>query len=403
MKKESKILLILSVFALALLMVGCKKSENQYTRVTVDINPSIELIVDEENKVLSVTALNDDGNIIIVGETIVGKSAEEAIELIINISTETGFIVKGNVEAKENEVQISVSGNKELLSELELKAKDALSKLNVNALVTKKEALQKEALEELVEMANPALSEDEIEKMSQQELLTVLKDIRIETQELYSQELHSLYQGMKDYEINISENEKVEEIMRTVEEYSINQLTKYMAIIDTYKSLIKGIEEAKYKYLVSKDSEYQKAYAALMVAKDEMIVQKSIVANLEEGLEKTAAMIILEQKELVYLNALKFMESVYQIACKLIEEFTEAINDAYEDLVEFKKTFPRDLKLALKQHAEEIDRVCNEAKDKFFETFEETYKEEIEYYKQLALQRKDELKQNIKDSQGTIK
>lgn len=403
MKKGSKILLILSVFALALFMVGCKKSENQYTRVTVDINPSIELIVDEENKVLSVTALNDDGNIIIVGEAIVGKSAEEAIELIINISTETGFIVKGNVEAKENEVQISVSGNKELFSELELKAKDALSKLNVNALVTKKEALQKEALEELVEMANPALSEDEIEKMSKQELLTVLKDIRIETQELYSQELHSLYQGMKDYQINISENEKVEEIMRTVEEYSVHQLTRYMAKIDTYKSLIKGIEEAKYKYLVSKDSEYQKAYAALMVAKDEMIVQKSIVANLEEGLEKTAAMIILEQKELVYSNALKVMESVYQIACKLIEEFNEAINDAYEDLAEFKKTFPIDLKLALRQHAEEIDRVCNEAKDKFFETFEETYKEEIEYYKQLAFQRKEELKQNIKDSQSTIK
>ena len=101
-------------------LIGCKKKseEQSLSRVTVDINPSIELIIDEENKVVSVTALNDDGNIIIVGETFIGKTSEEAVALIVSIATETGYLVKGEVEATENEINISVSGDEKAQEEL---------------------------------------------------------------------------------------------------------------------------------------------------------------------------------------------------------------------------------------------------------------------------------------------
>ena len=46
-----------------------------------------------------------------------------SIELIVNVSTQTGYLLKGNVEASENEVKISVTGNKNLFNTLELKEK----------------------------------------------------------------------------------------------------------------------------------------------------------------------------------------------------------------------------------------------------------------------------------------
>jgi hypothetical protein len=39
-------------------------------------------MIDDQNKVVSVTALNDDGGILIVGEAFVGKTPEEAVEYI---------------------------------------------------------------------------------------------------------------------------------------------------------------------------------------------------------------------------------------------------------------------------------------------------------------------------------
>ena len=93
MKKLFKLSLVVVMVALVgFFLVGCNKEnkkEENMTRVTVDINPSIEIIVDEDDKVVSVTALNDEGNIIIVGETIVGKTVEEAVNIIVSVATET--------------------------------------------------------------------------------------------------------------------------------------------------------------------------------------------------------------------------------------------------------------------------------------------------------------------------
>lgn len=65
----------------------------------VDINPSVEFILDADDKVLSVTALNDDGALIVAGEAFVGKTAEDAVELMASISTDAGYLVKGELSA----------------------------------------------------------------------------------------------------------------------------------------------------------------------------------------------------------------------------------------------------------------------------------------------------------------
>ena len=113
MKRRFVSFIILSAMVLSLFsLVSCsKEGRDDFTRMTVDINPSIEFMLDDQNKVVSVTALNDDGSILIVGEAFVGKTAEEAVELVVSLASDTGYLVKGNVEASANTVKISVSGD----------------------------------------------------------------------------------------------------------------------------------------------------------------------------------------------------------------------------------------------------------------------------------------------------
>ena len=64
---KKRFLSLCAAFALGATMFsfgGCSKAAEN-TRMTVDINPSVELMVDKDNKVVSVTALNDDAAIIL--------------------------------------------------------------------------------------------------------------------------------------------------------------------------------------------------------------------------------------------------------------------------------------------------------------------------------------------------
>ena len=126
MKKRLISLLLLLTLALsATALTSCKDKgsdvmpeKDSVTRMTVDINPSVEFMIDDQNKIISVTALNDDGSILIAGEAFIGKTPEEATELVVKLATDTGYLVQGNVEADENTVKISVSGNSEYAEKL---------------------------------------------------------------------------------------------------------------------------------------------------------------------------------------------------------------------------------------------------------------------------------------------
>ena len=168
MKKLIKGLLVLVLtFSCALGFTSCKKDEKGETsRVTVDINPSIELIVDEDQKVVSVTALNDDGAIIISGEAIVGKTVEDAVKLIVNVST--GYLVKGEVEASPNNVKISVSGDSEYAKKLNDKLVESTKKFledsGIKAGVEKVKAMAIEDLRKLV-VKYSTYTEEEVAEM----------------------------------------------------------------------------------------------------------------------------------------------------------------------------------------------------------------------------------------------
>lgn len=68
-------------------------SNNKTTSVvTIDINPSIELGLNEDNKVVSSLALNEDASVLLSDLNLKGLTLEEATELIVNDAIETGYI-----------------------------------------------------------------------------------------------------------------------------------------------------------------------------------------------------------------------------------------------------------------------------------------------------------------------
>ncbi len=98
MKKFTSIILCVLLAVMAIFtMISCEKEEGSPSYVSIDINPSIELTVDAENKVVSVYAANEDANVLLYEETgIVGANIEGAIAKITELAIELGYIDETN-------------------------------------------------------------------------------------------------------------------------------------------------------------------------------------------------------------------------------------------------------------------------------------------------------------------
>jgi len=120
-----------SVFVLALLVTTLLTSQNGApvvaSTITIDINPSIEITLDDEDNVINVTAINDDGDELVNRpvSSYRGLSLDEAIEIIIERANELGFIVD---EVEENVILISVeSDNLQLKQRIEAQVENKIS------------------------------------------------------------------------------------------------------------------------------------------------------------------------------------------------------------------------------------------------------------------------------------
>lgn len=94
MKKIKFVLSFIVLFAVVATVMGCESTleaaETAY--VTIDINPSVELIVSASDKVIEANALNEDAEVLLAELDLIGMDLDEAIDKIIEISIELGYI-----------------------------------------------------------------------------------------------------------------------------------------------------------------------------------------------------------------------------------------------------------------------------------------------------------------------
>jgi len=99
----------------------------QISYISIDINPSIRLIV-KDGIVVDAKAYNDDGEEIIIASQVTGLSPEEAISLIINAIAEQGYFDSG-----DEALVITACGDQdeELLASIQDTANQTLEQLGI--------------------------------------------------------------------------------------------------------------------------------------------------------------------------------------------------------------------------------------------------------------------------------
>lgn len=144
--------LILTVF-LSIYLIGCnslltntpKKQQSQTPAsfVTLDINPSIEFVLDQNGIVMSVAGANHDGKVLLFEEDgIVGATLESAISNITTLAIEYGYLTSENCN-----VGISiVSDDSSILQNVKDNIQSAcdLSQLSINFFQNTDLALEQE-------------------------------------------------------------------------------------------------------------------------------------------------------------------------------------------------------------------------------------------------------------------
>lgn len=132
--KKTAIILAVVILSLSLLAVasGCSPTEAQAeSYVAIDINPSVELVLDSDNKVLSLKAVNEDAQVMLYGEDgIIGLSVEKAAEKIAELAVEYKYV------EEDATVSITVSGKnhktqESIYAKVEAGFKPVVEKLNV--------------------------------------------------------------------------------------------------------------------------------------------------------------------------------------------------------------------------------------------------------------------------------
>lgn len=80
--------------------------------VSIDINPSFEIIADADDKVISVNALNQDAVLVLFNKNFVGQPLEVVCQTIVKLSAELGYVKENAVV---NVTAVNDSGKKETI------------------------------------------------------------------------------------------------------------------------------------------------------------------------------------------------------------------------------------------------------------------------------------------------
>ena len=111
---KKKIIIISIIVLLFLIGIGVtygihlhKENNKVYSVITIDVNPSLKLSLNKDDKVLKVEALNKDAEVIEEKE-IVGKKIDKAIEVVVDKLEEEGYLKEAiliNVESDKKELK----------------------------------------------------------------------------------------------------------------------------------------------------------------------------------------------------------------------------------------------------------------------------------------------------------
>lgn len=384
-----------------------KSSGEATSMVTMSLNPQISMVLDENNYVLSVNGDNNEGKIVISGENLVGLKVDEAVAKVIQIESECGYLVSGQIEAGQNKLTVDLTVDNEnikntIKSEIDKAINSTCNDLNIDKEIAYTNSITKEALIEMVVNVDPSLTKEDCADMSYQELLSRIAIYQLDTAEFYTVELEELYNQSKEYEVKFADTEATKEVISSIgSTYSII-LSGIDYLIDSLKTSVTNLENVMYTQLVDENSNFQVSYNSFLEAKQNVIKLKNEVANSEalSDSEKEALKTELEAKEKILDFCIEQMDSYKESALATIQTAKDSINSIIDTIDKTIKELPNqdEVESTLSQNSKQIEDKINNAKKEAYENFEKEYADDIKNAKDQALAYKEKLKNQLSEN-----
>lgn len=370
MKKKilTFVLAICMIIPCAWVLTACGKGDTSETKVmNVELNPKVEFVLDKDDKVLSVNALNEDGNHIISlaidAETVFENlTADEAVELFLQLTKENGYLITGD----EEEIKIEISGQaKDLLKKVENKAKQFFTENEIDVDVITATLKKADIVNELQQCVKE-YSKAELDKMTEAELIDLLKGSREETKNLLTQELKEAYYDLRLEKINTAELQSLSELVARFGQLVANS-EEFATLMGTLNNAVTALETAYQEQFLAEDSQYNIAKQAYIDAKQTLLARR--LELIKGELTEDDRLILDELDELAQnvATAEAAWNSAKATAELAIQEAKSALNKALNDA----KLMAEGIKEMLKPFAD-LTQLLN-AKDNMREGFKDYF------------------------------
>lgn len=270
-------------------LVGCSCSEADELQVmTMSVNPGVEFIVDKDDKVVSVTASNEDGAYILNNfENFTGMSAKDAAVKFLELSEQYGFVVSGTVDGEEITISVSGEGADELYKDVKKAISSKVTELGME--IKEMVKIAESDLENMIEECYQEYTSSEIADLSEEKMLEMLKASREETKELFTEDERLEYykdRAQKILETKIATIEAYVESMGTIASTALSTTlmpalnvvkesitTAYNAVDTALNTALSQIKTQRETYITKKKEYLEKveAYKEALEADNEAL------------------------------------------------------------------------------------------------------------------------------------
>lgn len=378
-----------SVFSFA----ACSDTKNE-TRdtavMTVSLNPEVEFVLNSDDVVVAVNALNEEGNLILSADVFVGKDKETAVKTFVQVSKETGFLVTGNVKAGENEINVSISGKDAQARYDEVKAKldEYFDEEKITATVAQAKEDVNAFIDAQVAKVAPYLEAAKIKAMDYAEKIKVIMDSAEETAEMYSEEVKNAYYRAKADAYEIAKFEYVAAHLDSVTANALKLTTKI------YETACGAYENAYNSIFVSEKSAYQVSLAAFRIAKTNYLNYRNYVASLEQDKVTEAVTAALDAYGKALERAQADMTAAYNAAAEGMKDFRASMDNAYANVIDYIQKHDENAK----QHIADASASATAAIDKYSAKFEKDYSDTMAAAKKAWNDMKEKLEKGYEEA-----
>lgn len=362
--------------------------------IQIDVNPSVEFVVDDNDKVLSIKGLNDDGKLIITDEEFEGLALNDAINKLLNLEEKTNFLSKTN-----NNVKVTLTTeNKDVEEILTNKMNKALKKAQDNLSIDIKIMYnENKSIKELKNYVNNIEFIKNVEDLQYNELIEIVRKYHEEVRLFDSIELENLYLEAKiDYFEELKED-KINELVNELDDSYLEQKNNYNELYNLIKEVHIELQNTYEDQYVKIDSPYKQALKNLEEVKEQITIQEKVVEEAKNGqspdnLKKEEAYLkILEANYDICLKALEYQEELASKAYKYVSDKLEELLKRFEIVKTELPESVRDVKLSDIIDTEEKEKEYEENQKKEFSS---KYQDDIDNVRKEIIRRKESLINN---------